>query len=36
MCIRDRYTVVAWGFVDWFPAFFIRIFNREGDVYKRQ
>ena len=26
------YTVVAWGFVDWFPAFFIRIFNREGDM----
>ena len=24
------YTVVAWGFVDWFPAFFIRIFNRGG------
>ena len=26
------YTVVAWGFVDWFPEFFIRIFNREGDM----
>ena len=26
------YTVVAWGFVGWFPAFFIRIFNREGDM----
>lgn len=26
------YTVVAWGLVDMFPGWFIRIFNKEGDL----
>ena len=26
------YTIAVWAAVDWFPEFFIRMFNREGDL----